>query len=496
VTLNHELWRDEVRSILLTTEVDSLSEFIRMAKYDGHPLLWRSILAGMYAIFKTPVVLQMSGLIIGFLSVWLFVKFSPFSLWIKTLFIFGIVPFGTNALMARNYGITMLLFFLFALLLSRPVRRPILTGLVLMLAANTNSFGMYMSGLFLGYWIVDSGWYVLKDRRYIIAIVLTIVGVLFSYYITQAGVDAVFVTSDFMAQIEYGKCFFDAVIHPGKYIWYLLNIDLVYRDIFMTVLVVALAAVRPLLGLTVFVAVVFFNFVGGSVIYPQTRHQGVLLGFIMTAYWLALNIVKSKQQNDKFNYTKYIYYFSLIGFLVPFMLHNISHSYHGAVEEVAREKSSAMALGKYIKANRQLNDAIVIGSPDYAIQPIGYYTDNRIYVAREKHFKKFVTYSKQFKTDMKLSDLLDTAKELYLTHNVPILIALGYFGISEQQPRTFNIMYRGTFEMGKEDIREFNQQTIKLAEFNSAMGDENYQLFLYAEREKLDAYQKNYMTLR
>ena len=28
VTLHHELWRDEVRSILLTTEVDSLSEFI------------------------------------------------------------------------------------------------------------------------------------------------------------------------------------------------------------------------------------------------------------------------------------------------------------------------------------------------------------------------------------------------------------------------------------------------------------------------------------
>ena len=195
-------------------------------------------------------------------------------------------------------------------------------------------------------------------------------------------------------------------------------------------------------------------------------------------------------------YAKYIYFFALIGFFVPFMVHNIRHSYYGALEEVKREKSSAMALGKYIEANTQLSEAILIGSPDYTIQTIGYYTDNRIYVAREKHFKKFVTYSREFKKPMKLSELLDTAKELHHKYNVPILIALGYFDVSEQQPRTFNIMYREIFVMERDDILEFKQQTIKLAEFNNAMGDENYQLFLYAEREKLDSYQKKYMNLR
>ena len=51
ITLNHELWRDEVRSINLAIGISSFSEFIEMAKYDGHPILWRSILALIYEVY-------------------------------------------------------------------------------------------------------------------------------------------------------------------------------------------------------------------------------------------------------------------------------------------------------------------------------------------------------------------------------------------------------------------------------------------------------------
>ena len=496
LTLDHELWRDEVRSLNLAAGISSLSEFISMAKYDGHPLLWRLILSVVYDVFPNPIILEVTSLIIGFLTVWLFIKYSPLPLWIKALFIFGVVPFGTNTVMARDYGITMLLFFIFALLITQEKAKPILVGIVLCLAANTNSYGMYMAGLFLGYWLVSSGFGVLRDYRYIFAMVLVIAAILFSHWSTRVDVDTVFVTPEFMAQIDYGKNIMNAVRNPGKYIEYMLNMGPVYRDIFILVLIVGLTAVRPWLGLTVLAGVVIFNFVGGALIFPRLRHQGVLLGFIMTAYWIAKATLCANKNLANYKLRSFVYHAALIGFFVPFMVHNIGHTKTGYIEEVSVQKSSAMALGHYIEANVQMTNFIIIGEPDYKIQTLAYYTDNPIYLAREKKFASFVKYSKEFQTPMKLSELLQTAEDLYAQYKVPILIVLGVFGVSEQSPRTFDVMYRGSFEMSAEDILAFKEQTLKLAEFNNSLGDEDYQLFLYARRENLDRYQAKYMNLR
>jgi len=181
---------------------------------------------------------------------------------------------------------------------------------------------------------------------------------------------------------------------------------------------------------------------------------------------------------------------------VPFMLHNIALTRMSVVRESIVDMSAAQATGMYIRSNRQLATAIIIGSPDYRLQTLGYYTSNRIYLAREKRFRKFVKYAREYKRPMKLSELLDTARQLHERYRVPILIALGYFGVDEKNPRNFNIMDRGYFEMNSRDIRDFEQRTIKLAEFNNALGDENYQLFLYARPENLSRYREKYMNLR
>lgn len=496
LALNHELWRDEVRSLNLAMGISSFPDFIEMAKYDGHPVLWRLVLTLLYDLLPNPVILQVSSLIIGFATVWLLVKFSPLPLWIKGLFIFGVVPLMTNAVMARDYGITMLLFFIFAILITRKEERPLTIGVILCLAANTNSYGMYMSGLFLGYWIIASGFHVCKDVRYIISISLVVAGILFSHWSTRVDVDTVFMNPGFMARIDYGKYLLKGLIHPGEYIWYMLNIEPIYRDIFMVLLIAGLAVVSPWLGLTVLVGVVIFNFVGGAIIYPKLRHQGVLLGFIMTAYWIAKAILQNRNDLSYYKARSIAYHVVLIGCFVPFMIHNIGHTKNGSIEEFKVDKSSALALGRYIEANTQLQKSIIIGEPDYTIQTIAYYSDNPIYLAREKKFAPFVKYSKEFQTPFRLSELLDTAKALHETYHVPVMIVLGIFGISEGNPQTVNVYYRGTFEMSGDDIRAFKDQTLKLAEFNNSLGDEDYQLFLYAEKEDLKRYREQYMNLR
>lgn len=476
----------------MAVEINKFSEYFAFAKYDGHPLLWRTILMAMHWLIPNPVVLQMASLLIGFGTVYLLVKYSPFPLIIKALFAFGVVPFFSNGVEARDYGLSMLLFFCLAVFSTKKEPSPLVIGILLFLEANTNQYGMYMSGLFLVGWLADSGFETIKKKPYFFASAIAILGIFVSFYSTRVDAESVFAPPDFMARIHYGNDILKAFSHPGQYIYYILNIPVVYRDIFVIGLVVGLVVVRPFLGIILYFAVVIFNFVAIAFIYPQTHHQGVLLGFIMTLYWITYHGVRTEKRPGLFKQAKSIHYSVLFGFLLPFMVHDALINNHIVREEARVEKSCALALGEYIKTNRQLDGSIIIGSPEYMIEPIAYYSGHQIYLAQEKCFRDFVKFSRQYQKTTSLIGLLHTAEGVYTQKKVPILIVLGYFGMKDG--KTFPTIYRGNFNSN--DIEKFKDQTLKLAEFNGSLSDENYQVFLYLPHDKLAAYQNKYMEIR
>ncbi len=489
--LTHELWRDETREYLMAIETDSFAEYFTFAKYDGHPLLWRTILMAMHVLIPHPVVLQTASFVIGFFTVYLIVKHSPFPLVIKTLFIFGIIPFSVNTVDARDYGISMLLFFAIAIFYTKTERHPLVIGILLFLEANTNQYGMYLSCLFLAGWIADSGFHVLKDKRYLIAAAIALAGVLISYLGTQV-LDSVFISPEHIARIKWGAVILKSLRHPGEYIHYILHIKTVYRDIFVVGLIVALFVVRPYLGISLFFGFFFFNIVAAAFIYPNTRHQGVLIGFTMTLYWIALHGLQTKEYPGLFKNGRIIFYTVLVAFLVPFLIEQIRINNIIVREEAAVEKSTAQAVGKYLTTNGQLEKAIIIGSPEYALEPIAFYSKNKIYLVQEKTFRNFVKFAKEFEQHSSLMDLLASAEELNATYKVPVIIVLGHFGVAEGKP--FGTIYRGMFVMNHLD--KFKEKTIKLAEFNRSLGDENFQVFLYLPENELLVYRAKYMELR
>jgi hypothetical protein len=491
-TLTHELWRDETREYLMAVGIHKFSQYFAFAKYDGHPLLWRTILMAMHWLIPNPVVLEMASLLVGFLTVYLLVRYSPFPLVMKALFAFGVVPFFTNAVEARDYGLSMLFFFCLAIFSTEKEPSPIIIGILLFFEANTNQYGMYMSGIFLAGWLADSGLDAMKKRPYLIGSAIAVMGILISFYSTRVDAESVFAPPDFMAHIQYGHDILKSFVHPGQYIYYILNIPVIYRDIFVVGLVVGLFVVRPFLGIALYFSLVIFNFVAIAFIYPQTHHQGVLYGFIVALYWIALCGIQSKERAGLFKHAKIVYYCVLLGFLLPFMVHDVMINNDIVRQEGRVEKSSAMALGNYIDTNRQLQDAIIVGSPEYMIEPIAYYSKNKIFLAQENCFRDFVKFSRQYQKTTSLIWLLQTAEKLNGKYNVPVLIVLGYFGMHDG--KTFPTIYRGNFNTN--DIEKFKEKTAKIAEFNGSLGDENYQVFLYLPHEKLVAYRNKYMELR
>jgi hypothetical protein len=113
-TARHEYWRDEVRAWSLARAAQSPLDLFHLIRYEGHPILWYLILYLGHSIVDSPLVLPIASIAIACAAVVLFMLRSPFPLWLKALFLFSGLPLYEYSVMARNYGISMLLLFLTA----------------------------------------------------------------------------------------------------------------------------------------------------------------------------------------------------------------------------------------------------------------------------------------------------------------------------------------------------------------------------------------------
>ena len=147
ITLNHEYWRDEVRAWSLARQAASPFELPALVRYEGHPLLWYLLLFIGSSIVDSPLILPVTSTLVGLAAVTVFLWRSPFALWVKVLFIFGALPFYEYAVVARNYGVSMLLLFAAAACYRERFTRPLRLALVLALLANTNVHSAMVTGL-------------------------------------------------------------------------------------------------------------------------------------------------------------------------------------------------------------------------------------------------------------------------------------------------------------------------------------------------------------
>ncbi|MGF1460270.1 MAG: hypothetical protein ACFBSG_14750 [Leptolyngbyaceae cyanobacterium] len=144
--LQHPMWRDEINVWLIARDSPSLAALIENIHYDrAHPGLWHLTVAAVQSLFDAPIAMQIWHWLIGLGSLVLFWRLSRFALWQKWLFTFGYLPFYEYWVIARNYGIAMLL--LFAICAIWPARQraywPI-AGLVVLLA-NSNVYALWMA---------------------------------------------------------------------------------------------------------------------------------------------------------------------------------------------------------------------------------------------------------------------------------------------------------------------------------------------------------------
>jgi hypothetical protein len=150
--VHHTMWRDEVNAFSLAQASPTLASLFHHIHYEGHPWLWYFLLWILAKFTISPVALKVVQACIGGASLLLLGIASPFSRVEKVLLFLGYFLSFEYTVMARSYGIILLLLLLY---LPRRIRHPeqaIANALLLGLMSSTDITGIILSfGLVLEY---------------------------------------------------------------------------------------------------------------------------------------------------------------------------------------------------------------------------------------------------------------------------------------------------------------------------------------------------------
>jgi hypothetical protein len=487
VALKHEMWRDEVQPLSVAISVNSPWAIIQALTDHGHPGLWHLILYFAYGAFQNMIVLQVIGICIAALFVILFLFRAPFPLWFKTLFVFGVFPLYEYSVMVRSYGLSMLLFFIFATLYEKRQDHRLLLGFLLALLANTTVHSMIMAGLLTAVWLRDE--YCASDSKSIKSIIkecgpgiivaaagatLAIITIWPQHSIIPAPVELNF--------NEIASSSLKNFLLPGRN----------FLSIFPTQKMFILGGLMPWVlalglrkrlhyGLAIVAGFALIGIFADLVYAIDLRHQGVVYAFVVCLYWMSQgHLQRSTNKATREGFLKNPAYFASIFLIFPIIMGN--HLYYG-IKSVAidlrEQRSSSRAFGQFINDHPEFHDAIIMAEPDYVMESLPYYASNPIYLLREGKFEKFFRLTTASKSTVGLGELLRTARMLKVDEKKPVLIALAtkLIEIDESPAKEVKYTKFRTFTWSIAELADFRASTQKITEFTSASTDENYRIY-------------------
>ena len=481
-TTRHEFWRDEVRALSLARAASSPLDLYGLTQYDGHPILWFLLLHIGVSIADTSVVLPATSILVAFAAVALFILFSPFPLWVRCLFIFSALPVYEYSVMARNYGISMLLLFVVALLYRNRARHPLALASSLALLANTNVHSALFAYMIAALWIWDS---VIDQRRSLargrplslcLPLAIVFAGVFLCAAFTMPRENTILTPIRHSLNIrDLAYAFLDAVLRPEASfpkilpaglpravrapLLYCAVLGLAYRRD----LLVAAFSCQTLLG--VFFRIVYLG---------DYRHQGLFLVFLLFLYWLFIDSSPDRGMSRPMGLLFFLgFYIALLGLI----LGNVAKDRSTLWRDIRLPKSSSRALGEFLNHSAIYRDAIIVPEPDYYLESLPYYANNKIYLSREHRFATFVSWTTVSDSQLSLGELISVARSVKSSHGRPVLILLGHREIDKAESGTKRYYGGKVFSWEARDLAALREETALIRDFNFAYGDENYRVY-------------------
>lgn len=490
---HHAIWRDEMRALSLALRGDNLVGMWQAIHGEGHPALWYLLLRGAHAVVASPMVLNALALGIAIGIVALLLIESPFPWPLLALILAGHGFIYEYAVMARNYGVAVLILFALAACYPRFRDRGFVLGLLLFALANCNVHAAMLAGAFLVFWFADI---LMTDRRrqprawrtFLVNAAITCVGLVVCALtifppVNDAGLRTP-ASGGGLGTLQ------EAVFHPERQFLDLIG-HLTAPDVFRGPLGVALADVgalllfgsllglvrRPSALVAALLALIGFSVFFAFGVAGSYRHEGEWLAFVIAMYWIGwAEATRPAQPGGERPIL------ARIG--VPLFLALLAVQAAQGFVDVASASRGAPPVSRsadfaaFIKRRPDLKDAVLVADPDYLLEAMPYYIDNPTYLTRGGGYGNVVVFTKKARLDLTLDDLTHQAIHIREASGNPVVILVGQ-ALDEIKPdQIYREGYDWTISASSEQIQSFRDATTLLARFRPAAGDESFDAYL------------------
>ncbi len=435
----------------------------------------------------------MVSLAIAAVSAFLVLRFAPFPFWIRLLIIFGALLGYEYSVIARNYGLGVLLMLAACIAFPRRHERPIPLAVALGMLANTSVHAAFASQILTLVWLMDvftpasRGSLARPDS--IAAFGIVAAAIALALMSAHPSPDMAFGFSP--GQVEPGKVLRVLLADPG---WSLMGVmkasltgagelpwarigldwEMMARLIADTAIASVAWALRKnrrcltALVLAIFGFEVLFRFVYSG----SARHEGILAFLMISLCWVACTEPKTADMPGR----RRAIALGLLPLLVPQTL---------ALPIIARRdfmhpESASKAFGALIRQNPRYRDAIVMAEPDFMMEPMPYYASNPVFMPRqgEFHYRVYFDRGARRKLDLHLESLVDVADSLSCTSGQPVLLAIAYEKLLTDTAGEAHPAYQGTlFRWNSAERTRLFARSKLVSSFTGATTDENYSVF-------------------
>lgn len=493
----HEMWRDEVRAFSVATRPPSLVAMLAELHHEGHPAIWYLLLRGAYAVTHSNLVLPGIAIAVSAITAFLILRYAPFPFWLRLLAVFGAFLGFELTIVARNYGVGVMLMIAACIAFRRRHSNPWLPAVCLALMANTSIHALLATLVLLFIWIADvldkEYRESLKRRASIVAMLLVLVGVATAIMMSRP-------TPDMIWAFSFDKVTFADVVRavfsdPGsslrgfsesniaaaaEFPWRYLKVDpgvasRIIVDLCLLVLAWSLRR-RPLHLIALILTLAGFALLLREVYLGGPRHHGLLAFLVFSICWLA---AESRNRGDASRSDAMTVKGQIAFGLLPLFAVQAAALPVIAHRSITKPESGSKAYGQFINSHSQYRDAILMSEPDYMMEALPYYVANRIYMARQNEFGHVVYFDKGGKRRQQLTmtELIQTADMVSCTYRSPVLLAIGYTEMAYKKSGVRTLGYRpASFRWTEAEWRSLGGHVRPVASFDQAVSDEYYHI--------------------
>lgn len=474
----HEIWGDEMRALSLVKDCASLSDVFRALHNEGHPALWHLILYFSYALLRTNLVLKIAAISIAILAAAVFLEKSPFSHIQKAMFLLGLYPIYEYSAISRNYGISMLMLFVFSSLYAERFRRMLAISVTVFFLSQTNLYSLEISICILASLLTEylylrwkGGLISVKSNVAITAFLIMVAGILIC--VMQICPDKSTIVAhpeQALTPMVMARACWCVITQPGLYFMQAFGLS---NPLPISILIwgMFLYFVRkPFVVIILMGGIIGIGMIFHAVYHGYPRHQGFAPLLMVAALWMDKSD-RTPPGNAR------VWALRLREGLIYLLLGlEMWAAYVPVRNGILLPYSSSEAVAQFIGQHHEYRDAIIMGEPDFYMEALPYYLENPLYFPREHRFSKVVSLTTNNQQNLSLTELLVTAEQVQKSGR-PVLIALGHRLSSDGRSIRIRFNYGKTFEYDLQALKSFNQSTTKIADFQSALTNERYTLY-------------------